>query len=43
VVGGLSGRPESTAMTVAAGPGLFQDLNEFLGRLEPERDAPPGA
>jgi myo-inositol-1(or 4)-monophosphatase len=43
VVGGLSGRPESTSMTVAAGPGLFRDLIEFLGRLEPERDAPPGA
>ena len=40
LVGGLSGRPESTSMTVAAGPDLFQYLETFLTRLDPERDAP---
>ena len=40
LVGGLSGRPESTAMTIAAGPDLFRHLDVFLGRLDPERDAP---
>ena len=39
VVGGLSGRPESTSMAVAAGPGLFPRLAEFLAGLDPERDA----
>jgi myo-inositol-1(or 4)-monophosphatase len=39
LVGGLSGRPESTAMTVAAGPDLFRYLETFLTRLDPERDA----
>jgi myo-inositol-1(or 4)-monophosphatase len=43
LVGGLSGRPESTSMTVAAGPGLFQYLDTFLTRLDPERDAPRGS
>ena len=43
LVGGLSGRPESTAMTVAAGPDLFRHLDTFLTRLEPERDAPRSA
>jgi myo-inositol-1(or 4)-monophosphatase len=38
-VGGLAGRPESTSLTVAAGPGLYQQLEAFLGRLNPERDA----
>jgi myo-inositol-1(or 4)-monophosphatase len=42
LVGGLSGRPESTAMTVAAGPDLFPHLDAFLTRLDPERDAPRG-
>jgi len=42
LVGGLSGRPESTAMTVAAGPDLFRHLDTFLTRLDPERDAPRG-
>jgi myo-inositol-1(or 4)-monophosphatase len=42
LVGGLSGRPESTSMTVAAGPELFQHLDIFLTRLDPERDAPGG-
>jgi myo-inositol-1(or 4)-monophosphatase len=39
VVGGLSGRPESTSMAVAAGPGLYPRLAEFLAGLDPERDA----
>jgi myo-inositol-1(or 4)-monophosphatase len=42
LVGGLSGRPESTSMTVAAGPELFRDLDIFLTRLDPERDASRG-
>ena len=42
LVGGLSGRPESTAMTVAADLGLFRHLDAFLTRLDPERDAPHG-
>jgi myo-inositol-1(or 4)-monophosphatase len=39
VVGGLSGRPESTSMAVAAGPSLYPRLAEFLAGLDPERDA----
>jgi myo-inositol-1(or 4)-monophosphatase len=39
-VGGLSGRPESSSMTVAASPALFRDLDAFLTRLDPERDEP---
>jgi myo-inositol-1(or 4)-monophosphatase len=39
VVGGLSGRPESTSMAVAAGPGLYPRLTDFLAGLDPERDA----
>jgi len=27
-------------MTVAAGPGLFRDLDAFLTELDPEHDAP---
>ena len=42
LVGGLSGRAESTSMTIAAGPDLFADLDAFLTRLDPERDAPRG-
>ena len=38
LVGGLAGRAESTSMAVAAGPGLYQQLGAFLGRLNPERD-----
>jgi myo-inositol-1(or 4)-monophosphatase len=38
IVGGLAGRTESTSMAVAAGPGLFQRLDEFLTKLNPERD-----
>ena len=39
VVGGLAGRAESTSMTVAAGPDLYPQLDAFLTRLHPERDA----
>jgi myo-inositol-1(or 4)-monophosphatase len=39
-VGGLSGRAESTSMTVAAGPDLFRHLDAFLTGLDPERDTP---
>jgi len=42
LVGGLSGRVESTSMTVAAGPELFGPLGAFLTRLDPERDTPRG-
>jgi len=38
-VGGLGGQPESTSMAVAAGPELYRQLDTFLGRLNPERDA----
>ena len=38
-VGGLSGREESTSMTIAAGPDLYRQLETFLARLDPERDA----
>jgi myo-inositol-1(or 4)-monophosphatase len=38
LVGGLSGRPESTSMTVAAGPDLYPHLDAFLAKLNPERD-----
>jgi len=41
-VGGLAGRAESTSMAVAAGPDLFQPLDAFLTRLNPERDADAG-
>jgi len=41
-VGGLSGRAESTSMTVAAGPDLYRELETFLAGLDPERDAPAG-
>jgi myo-inositol-1(or 4)-monophosphatase len=39
MVGGLAGKTESTSMTVAAAPGLYQALDTFLTRLNPERDA----
>ncbi len=38
IVGGLAGKTESTAMALAAGPGLYQQLDAFLTRLNPERD-----
>ncbi len=39
LVGGLAGKTESTSMAVAAGPGLYQQLNTLLSGLNPERDA----
>jgi myo-inositol-1(or 4)-monophosphatase len=44
-VGGLSGQAESTSMTLAASPDLYRQLDAFLTRLDPERDAVlvPGA
>ncbi len=39
VVGGLAGQAESSSMVVAAGPELFRQLDAFLTRLNPERDA----
>jgi myo-inositol-1(or 4)-monophosphatase len=39
MVGGLAGRAESTSMAVAAGSDLYQQLDAFLTRLNPERDA----
>jgi myo-inositol-1(or 4)-monophosphatase len=38
-VTGLEGRPAGTALTVAAGPGLYEELTAFLASLNPERDA----
>jgi myo-inositol-1(or 4)-monophosphatase len=38
-VGGLAGRPESASMAIAAGPELYRQLDMFLTRLNPERDA----
>ena len=38
LVGGLAGRAESTSMAMAACPGLFQQLETFLCKLNPERD-----
>ncbi|MGH7734367.1 MAG: inositol monophosphatase family protein, partial [Gemmatimonadales bacterium] len=39
MVGGLAGQTESTSMAVAASRGLYQQLDTFLTRLNPERDA----
>jgi fructose-1,6-bisphosphatase/inositol monophosphatase family enzyme len=39
VIGGLSGKAESTSMTVAASRDLYRQLDAFLTRLDPERDA----
>jgi myo-inositol-1(or 4)-monophosphatase len=39
LVGGLSGRPASPSMAIAAGPGLYEELSAVLSRLNPERDA----
>jgi myo-inositol-1(or 4)-monophosphatase len=43
VVGGLSGKTESTSMAIAASPDLYRQLDVFLTRLDPERDAPSGS
>ncbi len=36
---GLEGRPAGPSLTVAAGPGLYEELAAFLATLNPERDA----
>ena len=41
-VTGLAGRPAGPSFTVAAGPGLYEELTEALTALSPERDAGPG-
>jgi fructose-1,6-bisphosphatase/inositol monophosphatase family enzyme len=38
-VGGLSGKPPGSDLTIAAGPGLFGELHGQLAALNPERDA----
>jgi myo-inositol-1(or 4)-monophosphatase len=38
-VAGLDGRPPGPDLTIAAGPGLFQELHDLLRSLDPERDA----
>ena len=38
-VTGLGGRPAGTSLTVAAGPGLHDELSAVLVTLNPERDA----
>ena len=39
MVGGLAGQAEGPSMIVAAGPDLYRQLETFLARLDPERDA----
>ncbi len=41
-VGGLAGKPANPGLTIAAAPGLFRELHDFLVPLDPERDAPAG-
>jgi myo-inositol-1(or 4)-monophosphatase len=43
VVGGLSGKAESASMAIAAAADLYRQLDVFLTRLDPERDAPSGS
>jgi len=38
-VTGLGGRPAGSSLTVAAGPGLYEELTTVLAALNPERDA----
>ena len=38
-LGGLSGRPPSSELAIAADPGLFGELHDLLASLDPERDA----
>ena len=33
------GRPYNPGLTLCAAPGLFQELHDLLGPLNPERDA----
>jgi myo-inositol-1(or 4)-monophosphatase len=42
-VTGLHGRPPSPSMTLAAAPGLLDDLHDLLASTDPERDALPAA
>jgi len=37
-MGGLSGRPPGPDLTIAAGPGLFDELRDQLGKLDSLRD-----
>ena len=37
-VGGLSGQPAGSGMTIAAGPALYAELNDLLEKLRPLRD-----
>jgi myo-inositol-1(or 4)-monophosphatase len=37
-LGGLAGKPAGEDLTIAAGPGLFGELRDQLGKLRPERD-----
>ncbi|MEV7966287.1 inositol monophosphatase family protein [Sphaerisporangium sp. NPDC088356] len=39
MIGGLRGRPYNPGMTVCATPGLFEELQDLLAPLDPERDA----
>jgi myo-inositol-1(or 4)-monophosphatase len=39
VVAGLDGRPAGPELTIAAAPGLFEQLHDLLLALRPERDA----
>jgi myo-inositol-1(or 4)-monophosphatase len=43
LVGGLAGRPAGPELVVAAGPGLYEELQALLGPLRPDRDADPEA
>jgi myo-inositol-1(or 4)-monophosphatase len=38
-VTGLGGRPAGSSLTVAAGPGLYEELTTVLAGLNPERDS----
>ncbi|MGO9298490.1 MAG: inositol monophosphatase family protein [Streptosporangiaceae bacterium] len=38
-VGGLAGKPAGPELTLAAAPGLFEELHDLLLPLNPERDA----
>jgi myo-inositol-1(or 4)-monophosphatase len=40
VLGGLSGKPPGSALTIAAPQPLFTELHDQLAKLNPERDAP---
>jgi myo-inositol-1(or 4)-monophosphatase len=41
IVGGLAGRPAGPDLVVAAGPGLYEDLQALLAPLRPDRDGDP--